>query len=101
MPGGSNLFPHLSLSPSALDSASPDEGDSESVCSSQDGSVMSEEGACAVAGPPGGEVREETEEDLQFVLSERIDQLGDKRWKRKGKRGGLSLAQGGSLFEKT
>ena len=40
---------------------------------------MSEEGAGTVAGPPGGGAREETEEDLQFVLSEHIDQLGDKR----------------------
>lgn len=60
------------------DSASPDEGDSESVCSSQDGSVMSEEGMGA--GPVGGGAKEEgSEEDLQFLLSEHIDQLGDKR----------------------
>lgn len=52
-------------------SASPDE-DSESVSSSLDGSVYSEEGGLGMG-------EEESEEDLQFQLSERIDQLGDKR----------------------
>jgi hypothetical protein len=54
-----------------LDSLSPDEGDSESVCSSQDGSVVSEDGA-------RGEEAAGTEEDLQFVLSEHVDNLSDK-----------------------
>jgi len=52
-------------------SVSPDE-DSESVSSSLDGSVYSEEGGLGMG-------EEESEEDLQFQLSERIDQLGDKR----------------------
>lgn len=52
-----------------IDSASPDE-DSESVCSSLDGSTYSEEG-----GVEDGDV----EEEVQFQLLERIDQLGDKK----------------------
>ena len=56
------------------DSASPDE-DSESVCSSVDGcSIMSEDGGLVTG---GGE--EYTEEDLEFHLSELIDQLADKK----------------------
>ena len=51
---------------------SPDE-DSESVCSSHDGSVMSEDGSVMV----GGE--EEVEEDLEFKLGELIDLLSDKK----------------------
>ena len=54
-----------------LHPVSPDE-DSESVSSSLDGSVYSEEGGL-------GMVEEKSKEDLQFQLSERIDQLGDKR----------------------
>ena len=53
---------------------SPDE-DSESVCSSLDGSVCSEDGGLGLG--VGGE--EEVEEGIQFQLSERIDQLGDKK----------------------
>jgi hypothetical protein len=57
-----------------LDSLSPDEGDSESVCSSLDGSVLSEDGG------GGGKAEEPatTEEDVQFVLSEHVDNLSDK-----------------------
>ncbi len=47
--------------------------ENESVCSSLDGSVMSEDGAAGV--------EEETElEDLEFQLAEHIDRLGEKRW---------------------
>ena len=53
---------------------SPDE-DSESVCSSLDGSVCSEDGGLGLG--VGGD--EEVEEGIQFQLSERIDQLGDKK----------------------
>lgn len=54
---------------------SPDE-DSESVCSSLDGSVLSEDGeGVMVGGGEGGE----PEEDLQIQLAEHLDQLGDKR----------------------
>lgn len=56
------------------ESVSPDE-DSESVCSSLDGSVCSEDGGLGLG--VGGE--EEVEEGIQFQLSERIDQLGDKK----------------------
>ena len=52
------------------DAASLDD-DSESVCSSLDGSVLSEDG--------GGVGEEETEEDVEFQLGEHIDQLGDKK----------------------
>jgi hypothetical protein len=63
----------LSLS-LGTDSLSPDEGDSESVCSSLDGSVLSEDGG------GGGKAEEPatTEEDVQFVLSEHVDNLSDK-----------------------
>lgn len=44
------------------------------MCSSQDGSVLSEDG---VGGGKGEETA--TEEDLQFVLSEHVDNLSDKR----------------------
>ena len=63
------------MSPALADSVSPDEGDSESVCSSLDGSVLSEDG---MGGGGRGE-EAATEEDLQFVLSEHVDQLSDKR----------------------
>ena len=43
------------------------------MSSSLDGSVYSEEGGLGMG-------EEEPEEDLQFQLSERIDQLGDKRY---------------------
>ncbi|XP_064395598.1 interferon-related developmental regulator 2-like [Halichondria panicea] len=46
--------------------------DSESVCSSLDGSVMSEDGVGV------GGVEEETEEDAEFQLAEHIDRLGEK-----------------------
>ena len=55
------------------DAASLDD-DSESVCSSLEGSVLSEDGG----GVGGGLGEEETEEDLEFQLGENIDQLGDK-----------------------
>ncbi len=54
------------------DTGSQDD-DSESVCSSLDGSVMSEDGV-GVAG-----VEEDTEEDTEFQLAEHIDRLGEKR----------------------
>ena len=44
------------------------------MCSSQDGSVYSEDGA----GWRGDEAVS-TEEDIQFVLSEHVDNLSDKR----------------------
>ena len=59
-----------------IDSVSPDEGDSESVCSSQDGSILSEDG---IGGGGKGEETVTTEEDIQFVLSEHVDNLSDKR----------------------
>ena len=68
---------HLRFS-HGTDSLSPDdEADSESVCSSQDGSVLSEDGA-------GGRAEEvaATEEDVQFLLSEHVDNLSDKRLER-------------------
>ena len=64
--------PHT-LSP-YTEPVSPDE-DSESVCSSLDGSVCSEDGGLG----PGVGGEEEVEEGIQFQLSERIDQLGDKK----------------------
>ena len=73
-----SLPPSLPLS--TLDTASPDEGDSESVCSSLDGSVLSEDwGGGGSGSGKGEEVGTEVEEDLQFVLSEQVDQLSDKR----------------------
>ncbi len=73
-----------------LETASPDE-DSESVCSSLDGSVYSEDGGgggVTVVGGGGGamgvvldEGGEEEEQDVMFQLSEHIDQLGDKRYR--------------------
>lgn len=66
------LLPSPRCRRAATDALSLDEEDSESVCSSQDGSVLSEEGG-------GAETGSNTEEDLQFVLSEHIDNLGDKR----------------------
>lgn len=72
------LPPSHTLSPYTLspytEPVSPDE-DSESVCSSLDGSVCSEDGGLGLG--VGGE--EEVEEGIQFQLSERIDQLGDKK----------------------
>lgn len=46
------------------------------MCSSHDGSVMSEDGGGVMV---GGE--EEIEEDLEFKLGELIDNLSDKRYK--------------------
>ena len=65
---------HLHTFSPCTESVSPDE-DSESVCSSLDGSVCSEDGGLGLG--VGGE--EEVEEGIQFQLSERIDQLGDKK----------------------
>ena len=42
------------------------------MCSSQDGSVLSEDGARS-------DETVTTEEDLHFVLSEHVDNLADKR----------------------
>ena len=58
--------------PTYTDTGSLDD-DSESVCSSLDGSVMSEDGVGV------GGVEEETEEDAEFQLAEHIDRLGEKR----------------------
>lgn len=58
-----------------LDSASPTDDDSESVCSSLDGaSVVSEDGGAT------GITEEETEEDLEFRLAELVDQLTEKKY---------------------
>ena len=65
---------HREALPLLADSLTPDEGDSACVCSSQDGSVLSEDGAGW-----RGEEPVSTEEDLQFVLSEHVDHLSDKR----------------------
>ena len=62
--------------PRIIDSLSPDEGDSESVCSSQDGSVLSEDGAAG----KGEDTATTVEEDIQFVLAEHVDNLTDKRY---------------------
>ena len=42
------------------------------MCSSLDGSVMSEDGV--------GVETEETDDDFEFQLAEHIDRLGEKRW---------------------
>ena len=57
------------------DALSPDEDDSESVCSSLDGSVLSEDGL----GGGKGEEPATVEEDVQIILSEHVDNLSDKR----------------------
>ena len=63
-----------------IETVSPDE-DSGSVCSSLDGSVCSEDGGGSGVVVMGGgmDEGEMEEQDIQFRLSEHIDQLGDKR----------------------
>ena len=69
------------LSSPSLPSLRPDlacacDEDSESVCSSQDGSVLSDDG---VPGVVLGGAEEVEEGDVQSQLAEQVDLLGDKK----------------------
>ena len=44
------------------------------MCSSMDGSVMSEDGVGVAQG------EEDMEDDLEFLLAEQIDKLGEKKY---------------------